>query len=182
MSPTLTIFPLLVLSSHTSICPRLLSNVSLTDEGDKWSWSLDSNGLFSVSGLRTCLVQNNQTAAATVYSWNRWIPLKVNFLVWRLNLNRLSTRVSLLRRGVQVPSALCELCRDEEESTEDVFCTCPFTQKVWDGIARWCRLPAIYFFFLAWVINYHVHVLGSKVWKQLIYSGLSNNDLVYLVE
>ncbi|MFS7979048.1 hypothetical protein Hanom_Chr10g00922791 [Helianthus anomalus] len=60
---------------------RLLSNVSLTDEGDKWSWSLDSNRLFSVSGLRRGLVQNNQTAAATVYSWNRWIPLKVNFLV-----------------------------------------------------------------------------------------------------
>ncbi|MFS8008942.1 hypothetical protein Hanom_Chr14g01278791 [Helianthus anomalus] len=59
---------------------------------------------------------------------------------------------------------------------------CPFTQKVWDGIARWCRLPTISFFGLGDPVNYHVHVLGSKVWKQLIYSDLSNDDLVYLFE
>ncbi|KAF5784382.1 hypothetical protein HanXRQr2_Chr11g0518921 [Helianthus annuus] len=39
-----------------------------------------------------------------------------------------------------------------------------------------------FFFGLGDLVNYHVHVLGSKVWKQLIYSGLSNDDLVYLVE
>ncbi|MFS7969469.1 hypothetical protein Hanom_Chr09g00809521 [Helianthus anomalus] len=38
------------------------------------------------------------------------------------------------------------------------------------------------FFGLGDLVNYHVHVLGSKVWRQLIYSGLSNNDLVYFVE
>ncbi|KAJ0576657.1 hypothetical protein HanIR_Chr05g0226891 [Helianthus annuus] len=38
------------------------------------------------------------------------------------------------------------------------------------------------FFGLGDPVNYHLHVLGSKVWKQLIYSGLSNDDLVYLVE
>ncbi|KAJ0527686.1 putative reverse transcriptase zinc-binding domain-containing protein [Helianthus annuus] len=124
----------------------LLFSVVTTNAADKWEWSLAGDGLFSVSRLRRQIVLNHESSSVSSFSWNRWTPLKVNFLMWRLNLDKLPTRMSLVRRGVNVVSTLCEFCQEEEETTEHVFCSCRFTQKVWEGVSRWCKLPAIYFF------------------------------------
>ncbi|GJV28669.1 RNA-directed DNA polymerase, eukaryota, reverse transcriptase zinc-binding domain protein, partial [Tanacetum coccineum] len=48
--------------------------------------------------------------------WNSWDPRKVNVCVWRASLDRLSSRVNLIARGVDIPSSLYLYCEAEEES------------------------------------------------------------------
>jgi len=57
--------------------------------------------------------------------------------VWRILLDRLSTRLNLARRGVQLVNPLCLLCQDGVESTDHLFNTCIVVQQVWDQCDRW---------------------------------------------
>ncbi|XP_022023714.1 uncharacterized protein LOC110923971 [Helianthus annuus] len=116
------------------------------------------------------MADSDHEAVGRAFMWNQWMPIKVNFLVWRLNLDSLPTRVSLGKRGVNVLSLSCELCQDEEDSTDHVFASCRFSQRVWEGIARWCKLSPLFFYGVEDLVHYHEQTRGSKVWKQLIYS------------
>nr|GEX28088.1 RNA-directed DNA polymerase, eukaryota, reverse transcriptase zinc-binding domain protein [Tanacetum cinerariifolium] len=73
---------------------------------DKWVWSLNASESFSVKSL--CVAIKNKmfynNIAASKFTWNSWVPRKVNICVCRLSLDRLPTRSNLFRRG--------ELARD----------------------------------------------------------------------
>ena len=56
---------------------------------------------------------------------------------WRILLDRLPTRLNLVRRGVQLANSLCPLCQDGVESTDHLFNTCSVVQQVWDKCDRW---------------------------------------------
>nr|GEX57016.1 RNA-directed DNA polymerase, eukaryota [Tanacetum cinerariifolium] len=56
--------------------------------------------------------------------WNRNIPIKVNIFLWRLNLNKLPTRVNLERKGVVIGSSLCPLRHLDVETANHLFFNC----------------------------------------------------------
>jgi len=55
----------------------------------------------------------------------------VLFTTWRVLLDRISTTMVLSRRGVSVPTPLCAMCQDKEESSQHLFIECMIAQKVW---------------------------------------------------
>ncbi|KAF5772602.1 putative reverse transcriptase zinc-binding domain-containing protein [Helianthus annuus] len=79
-----------------------------------------------------------------VFRWNSWVPKKVGIVAWRAILERLPTRCSLSHRNIDVPSTLCPLCGDDQETAEHLFVTCGFAQHVWAGFGTMVQAPTGY--------------------------------------
>ena len=64
---------------------------------------------------------------------NRWytndLP-KVNTLCWMLVQGKILTAENLAKKGIQGPSQ-CVLCKNDGETSGNVFQICPFSHSVW---------------------------------------------------
>ncbi|GJZ86987.1 RNA-directed DNA polymerase, eukaryota, reverse transcriptase zinc-binding domain protein [Tanacetum coccineum] len=113
---------------------------------DKWVWSLNDSESFSVKSLRVA-IQNKMfynNIAAPKFTWNSWVPRKVNICVWRLALDRLPTRSNLVRRGIQLDSSSCLFCGAREESRDHCFRSCPIIKLLWFKIWDWWGIPPLF--------------------------------------
>ncbi|GKA81413.1 RNA-directed DNA polymerase, eukaryota [Tanacetum coccineum] len=86
---------------------------------------------------------------------------------WDLNgvsLDRLPTRLNLIRRGVQVPSTACPICTSDPEDISHLLFRCPMASDIHRLICRWWGLPwsplGSYAEWLSWFKDIR---LGSKV-------------------
>ncbi|GKA16362.1 hypothetical protein Tco_0696109 [Tanacetum coccineum] len=72
---------------------------------DKWEWVLTSSRKFTVASLCRAiqLRVNTNDVSTPPFSWNSWVPRKVNVSAWRVALDRLPTRLSLCERGINLP-------------------------------------------------------------------------------
>ena len=52
-------------------------------------------------------------------------------VAWRIQMDRLPTRVCLSRRGVLMETTLCALCQTKEESCQHLFLDCKYAYQVW---------------------------------------------------
>ncbi|KAJ0550175.1 putative reverse transcriptase zinc-binding domain-containing protein [Helianthus annuus] len=102
--------------------------------------------------------------------WNLWCPIKVNFLIWRLAMDRLPTLVNLAKRNNQLDSLMCKFCGESEETSEHLFVSCGLSQYVWDFIGSWCRLYGFFLFEVGDVLRYHKMARGNKKWKIAVYT------------
>ncbi|GKB70176.1 RNA-directed DNA polymerase, eukaryota, reverse transcriptase zinc-binding domain protein [Tanacetum coccineum] len=113
---------------------------------DKWFWSLDNSRVFSVKSLSRAvqdkLFLNNDPAPP--FTWNSWVPRKVNVCVWRLALNQLPIRSNLIGRGVSIPSIVCLFCGIDEESQHHCFLSSSKIKIIWRKLWSWWRSPPLY--------------------------------------
>ncbi|KAJ9564431.1 hypothetical protein OSB04_000397 [Centaurea solstitialis] len=80
---------------------------------DKWVWSWDSNGVFSVSKLSLLIqlkMSSPSPASMTKLIWNRLVPTKVNVFFWRVCNDGIPTRLALHNRGISLESTDCVFC------------------------------------------------------------------------
>ncbi|GJT15038.1 putative RNA-directed DNA polymerase, eukaryota, reverse transcriptase zinc-binding domain protein [Tanacetum coccineum] len=71
---------------------------------------------------------------------NRCIPFKVNVFLWRLNLNKLPSRVNLDRKRINVGSILCPICHGDVEMVNHTFFNCGMAKDLWALLAKWWEL------------------------------------------
>jgi len=107
-----------------NMCKLLLENVTLSNNSDSWRWIHNSDNWFSSKSLRWLIDKKYFTHREDLYENNNWLPIKANFLHWRIMLNRVPTRVSLSQRGVQVGDVSCPLCDRFEEVPNHLFALC----------------------------------------------------------
>ncbi|KAJ0878597.1 putative RNA-directed DNA polymerase [Helianthus annuus] len=124
----------------------LISSVVLRSSRDKWRWSGDASGLFTVKSVKHLLVRGRCDPEFFVLDWSNWIPIKHNILAWRIVLNRIPTYDALLARSIVSQPGTCPLCGDEDESVSHLFISCRIADLVWHKVSRWCRIPTIYAF------------------------------------
>lgn len=77
--------------------------------------------------------------------WKNPAPLKVVALSWKVLLNRIPTRLNLVRRNV-IPtnaSVLCVCCNLVKESANHLFLHCFETWKIWLYLQRWLEMSFI---------------------------------------
>ncbi|GKE37099.1 RNA-directed DNA polymerase, eukaryota, reverse transcriptase zinc-binding domain protein [Tanacetum coccineum] len=85
-------------------------NIVLADSRDRWSWSMEGSGGFSVASVRR---EIDEKLLPMVSSKNRWVnavPIKVNIHAWKVKLDCLPTRLNISRRGMIIDSILCSIC------------------------------------------------------------------------
>ena len=103
--------------------------------------------------------------------WQARAKPKVLTTAWRILLDRVPTRVNLVRRGVIANSTLCSLCNLSEETSQHFFLDCVFAQRVWSRCYRWISvLEAQNKDIQNHLMNFHLIHLSNKqnqVWLGL---------------
>ncbi|KAL8208310.1 hypothetical protein R6Q57_007722 [Mikania cordata] len=144
---------------------NLLHVVNLIKDPNRWSWSLDLSGFYYVQSVEKKIQSLNYNPTGYIQSWNNWVLKKVNFLVWRFEVESLPTLGALFTRNSQ----LCKFCGDYTETASHIFVDCAL---------------AISMDLLEW----HHFSQGSKKWKKAIHAVIltmfwclwkARNDIVF---
>ncbi|GJT36186.1 RNA-directed DNA polymerase, eukaryota, reverse transcriptase zinc-binding domain protein [Tanacetum coccineum] len=97
--------------------------IEVGEDNDKCVWSLAHDGVFSVGDLRRRIDDYILPSLDTKTTWDKSLPCKVNIFIWRLKLDRLSHRLNLSSRGIDIPEISCPSCSCNVESNHYIFLT-----------------------------------------------------------
>ncbi|XP_071709315.1 uncharacterized protein [Rutidosis leptorrhynchoides] len=102
---------------------------------------------------------------------NNHVPQKLEIFAWRALKKRLSVRVELDRRGVDLHSVRCPLCDDDLESVEHSLIFCSHALDVWDRVFKWCNVGQFSNFSLDEIFKGYstasMSNSGKKVWQAI---------------
>ena len=91
----------------------LVSDVNLRSISDRWAWSLEWPGEFSVASSRKVIDGKRFSKVSSKTRWIESVPIKVNILAWKVKLERLPTRLNISRRGIMINSIICPIFIEE---------------------------------------------------------------------
>lgn len=76
--------------------------------------------------------------------WSTSAPSNPICLSWKVLLDRVQSKVNLVKRYVSLPSAVCSLCATSLEFTDHLFFPCPFAWQVWARIVNWLGWSCVF--------------------------------------
>ncbi|GKB97734.1 RNA-directed DNA polymerase, eukaryota, reverse transcriptase zinc-binding domain protein [Tanacetum coccineum] len=115
---------------------ELVRKINLVPMGDRWVWSLESSGNFSVASIRKAIdAKRSQTDA-------------------------LPTRLNISRRGIDIQSMTCPICDGGVESSNHLFFSCNLVRQIGRQIARWWDISYVdahsYDEWYTWILSLRV--------------------------
>ncbi|KAJ0467691.1 putative reverse transcriptase zinc-binding domain-containing protein [Helianthus annuus] len=138
---------------------------------DKWVWSKEKDGSFSVASVKKALMSPLSGSRGSMkFDLNAWVPIKVKIFGWRAMLNRLPTMDMLIKRKIVTGPNRCSLCLGAVESIDHVFAACLVASVIWQKISLWCRISPIFAFSFKDLLEVHKYILGNKTKKKVIQS------------
>nr|GEZ32907.1 RNA-directed DNA polymerase, eukaryota, reverse transcriptase zinc-binding domain protein [Tanacetum cinerariifolium] len=115
-----------------------LEDVQLVNKRDRWAWSLNGSGEFSVASIRRLLDDIRLPEVSSQTRWIKAVPIKVN--IWH---------------------------RREVESMSHVFFSCYVAKDNFKKVCRWWNLDfaevSSYDEWLLWISSLRIHVSGDGV-------------------
>ncbi|XP_071718182.1 uncharacterized protein [Rutidosis leptorrhynchoides] len=106
---------------------------------DEWSFNLIPSGNFLTSTLASLinekLLPANSNNEKTLR--NNLIPQKLGIFIWRAKLNRLPVLTELDKRGIDLDSVLCPICKAVQETVNHILFECSVAKDVWLRVSRW---------------------------------------------
>ncbi|GJZ68508.1 RNA-directed DNA polymerase, eukaryota, reverse transcriptase zinc-binding domain protein [Tanacetum coccineum] len=115
----------------------LLIPIVLNPCPDRWFWSLEGSGEFSVASIRRFIDDQRLLTMDSKTLWIKSVPIKVNILAWKIKLEALPTRFNISRRGIEIDSILCPICDRGVESTRHIFFSCCLVIQIARKICSW---------------------------------------------
>nr|GEV07799.1 RNA-directed DNA polymerase, eukaryota, reverse transcriptase zinc-binding domain protein [Tanacetum cinerariifolium] len=85
-----------------TILKEILEGCILSDTKDRWTWSLEGSGKFSVSFIRKTIDAAFLPCGNVMTRWVKEVPIKINILAWKVSNDYLPTRFNLSRRDNDV--------------------------------------------------------------------------------
>ncbi|GJZ75756.1 hypothetical protein Tco_0640221 [Tanacetum coccineum] len=67
---------------------------------DRWYWTLDGSGEFSVASARKVIDDNRFSEVSTQTRWIKAVPIKVNIHAWKVRMDCLPTRLNISQRDI----------------------------------------------------------------------------------
>ncbi|GKV47542.1 hypothetical protein SLEP1_g54439 [Rubroshorea leprosula] len=122
---------------------RMIEGIKITQGClDKWEWIHDKEGHYSTKTAYHLLATDQSgPSGSTIFKriWNPILPTKVSAFNWQLMLDRIPTKVNLLRRGIikDLKESKCVICEEQEEDSAHLFLRCRMTQWLWEACAKW---------------------------------------------
>ncbi|GKD14714.1 RNA-directed DNA polymerase, eukaryota, partial [Tanacetum coccineum] len=159
-----------------------VQDVNLVPVSDRWKWSLENSGDFSVASVRKMLDDKMLPDVTTKTRWIKLVPIKVNVHAWKVKIDSLPTRFNISRRGMDIESITCSICDNEVESSSHLFFKCNMVRDIIRKITRWWDITYIeadsYEDWLNWLVNlrlssnYEQALEGRKLkeWKKVPYT------------
>ncbi|GKC74488.1 RNA-directed DNA polymerase, eukaryota, reverse transcriptase zinc-binding domain protein [Tanacetum coccineum] len=161
----------------------LVQDVNLVPVSDRWKWSLENSGDFSVASVRKMLDDKMLPDVTTKTRWIKTMsPKKVlNVHAWKVKIDSLPTRFNISRRGMDIESITCSICDNEVESSSHLFFKCNMVRDIIRKITRWWDITYIeadsYEDWLNWLVNLHL----SSNYKQALEGVFLRNVVACLV-
>ncbi|KAJ0856584.1 putative reverse transcriptase zinc-binding domain-containing protein [Helianthus annuus] len=154
------------------LCGRCF-HISLEDRMDKWEWIGAADKSFSVKAVKKLLSNSGQPVNPMQEPFDecKWLPDKINILMWRAAMNKIASVDNLRRRNIEVQDGMCVLCKDGEESVSHMFASCYVATTLWSHISRWCNVQNLFFFGFEDVAKIHEFV-GLKGVKKEAFKGI----------
>nr|GEX11688.1 RNA-directed DNA polymerase, eukaryota [Tanacetum cinerariifolium] len=119
---------------------RISRLVKLNSNNDSWTWNLEKSGMFSVASVRKMIDDALIHSPNLNYRWNKYFPVKVNILVWKILNNSLPTKFNISRRGILIDSIICPNCDVGVETVGHLFFSCSMSRDIFNLIARWWKV------------------------------------------
>ncbi|GKE56146.1 RNA-directed DNA polymerase, eukaryota, reverse transcriptase zinc-binding domain protein, partial [Tanacetum coccineum] len=119
----------------------LLQQVVLAQGSDRWTWTVNGSGQFSVASVRKIIDNKLCSGGENSTRWIRCVPNKINIHAWKVMTESLATRFDISRRGIVIDSILCGNCDIGVETTSHLFFTCDMATSVRRLINRWWEVP-----------------------------------------
>lgn len=115
---------------------------------DKWIWTLEGEGYFSVHSSYMFLQdqqlgeQDNELRQI----WSAPAPSNVKAFSWRALLDRIQSKENLRKRQVlnQAEDLVCPFCSHDIETTSHILISCPISSQIWFGISRWRGILTVF--------------------------------------
>ncbi|GKA64581.1 hypothetical protein Tco_0764288 [Tanacetum coccineum] len=79
---------------------KIMEGITLFDSNDRWRWSLEGCGEFTVASVRNLLNANSLPVVSFKTRWIKVVPIKVNIHVWKVKLDILPTRLNISKREI----------------------------------------------------------------------------------
>nr|GEV32311.1 RNA-directed DNA polymerase, eukaryota [Tanacetum cinerariifolium] len=114
-----------------------VNSVTLSISSDRWIWSLDSSGEFSIKSTLIYIDDHLLLAVGAPTRWVKEVPIKINIMAWKVSLDKLPTRLNLSLRGIEIPSITCPICSCAGESCSHLFFSCSMARNITTKLARW---------------------------------------------
>ncbi|GJS60496.1 RNA-directed DNA polymerase, eukaryota, reverse transcriptase zinc-binding domain protein [Tanacetum coccineum] len=104
---------------------QLLSSVVLSSANDRWTWTLNGHGNFSVKSAREVIDKHVLIISQSPTRWSKVLPIKLTVFLWRMFLDKLPTRANLSIRSLDIPCTLCPNCKVGVETSNHLFFRVP---------------------------------------------------------
>ncbi|GJZ47453.1 RNA-directed DNA polymerase, eukaryota, reverse transcriptase zinc-binding domain protein [Tanacetum coccineum] len=122
---------------------KIMEGFTLFDSKDRWRWSLECCGEFTVASVRNLLDANSLPVVSSKTRWIKAVPIKVNIHAWKVKLDILPTRLNISKRGMDIESILCPLCEKNVESSSHIFFTCPISREIFCKVLLWWEIDVV---------------------------------------
>lgn len=150
---------------------ELLQEVQLVDRQDGWVWCDGRADGFTVASVKNWMRGTPSSVGRFGFRWSKWVPNKCNIFMWRAYLDRLPTKMALLRRNIPVDDQSCAWCESNEETIEHILTGCGISAGIWNALSRWCRIPGMFVFHVHDLMEMHEHC-GASGNKKMVLHGI----------
>ncbi|GJX77165.1 putative RNA-directed DNA polymerase, eukaryota, reverse transcriptase zinc-binding domain protein [Tanacetum coccineum] len=143
-------------------------------------WSIAHDGVFSVGVTRRHIDAHLLPSLDHPTTWDKSLPRKVNIFMWRLLLDRLSHRLNLSSRGIEITEISCPSCNGNVESNLHIFFECDIAKDIWRQIRTWCEasMPSFdsHVHWRDWLSYWHDIHTTSLWWKWRFRNNVTFNS------
>ncbi|GJW33457.1 RNA-directed DNA polymerase, eukaryota, reverse transcriptase zinc-binding domain protein [Tanacetum coccineum] len=129
--------------SQLDILSDMVREVGLVPMSDRYIWSLEGSGDFSVASIRKVIDDKFLPNVSSKTRWVKYVPIKVNILAWKVKMEALPVRFNLSRRGIDIGSIVCPVCESEVETASHLFFKCSLLRQIARKVSSWWNVDYV---------------------------------------